>query len=85
MTKKDTLLSYLKTLKVVPQKTNRNSYRLVYTNSCVNRILKNKKEFEIIPNPSNKEINEVIKWLKENNLRIPYLKEGELDYLVKIN
>ena len=74
----DTLLSYLKTLKVVSQKRKDGSYYVVYAPGALRRGL-----ISIKPEPTEKEKIEAVNWLVKNCLALP-LQDGLLNKLIKI-
>jgi hypothetical protein len=76
---KDILLNYLKTLKVVPRKTEKGAYRIVYAPRALRIGL-----VDIKPKPTKEEIEEAINWLEENKLAIPVC-DGVLEKLVNIS
>ncbi len=74
--KKDTFLNYLKSLKVLPRRTEK-GFRISYAPRALRIGL-----VEISPKPPIEEINEAIKWLDKNKLSLPVM-DGEMKHLIK--
>jgi len=79
---KDTLLNYLKTLKIVPQKRKDGSYLITYAPRAWEKGF-----VEISPKSSAEEIDEAIKWLDDNQLALSIGGRNSdipIDHLVKL-